>query len=211
MDLYSLAKRILDIIGSTVGIVLFSPFLILGMLWVKIVSPNGPVFADIPDRVGKDKKPFKLLKFRSMIPNAHEMMLKDPELRKLHRDSGYKLDPDPRLLPGAKFMRKSSIDEMPQFFNILKGDMSLVGPRAYYYHELEEQLSEHPEVKELMEVALSVKPGLTGVWQTSGRSEISFINRVKLDAEYAKTRSILYDLLIILKTPLVVLSGKGAF
>lgn len=211
MDLYGIIKRFLDIVGAFVGLIIFSPLLIAGLLWVKIVSPEGPIFADIPLRVGKNKKPFKLLKFRSMIPNAHEIMLNDPKMRKLHRQSGYKLDPDPRLLPGAKFLRKSSIDEMPQFINILKGEMSLVGPRAYYFHEVEEQLEEHPEAKEEMEIALSVKPGLTGIWQTSGRSEIPFVGRVKMDAQYAKTRSILFDLMLILKTPYVVLTGKGAF
>lgn len=211
MKFYNFTKRLLDIIGSIVGIIIFSPLLIMGTIWVKLVSPKGPILADIPDRVGLNRKPFKLYKFRSMVPNAHELMLNDPELRKLHRENGYKLDPDPRLLPGAKFLRKSSIDEMPQFFNILFGDMSLVGPRAYYFHELAEQLEVNPEAKEYIDLALSVKPGLTGIWQVSGRSEISFKNRVKMDAEYAKRKSILYDLLIILKTPFAIISGKGAF
>ncbi len=208
---YDTLKRLIDIVGALVGIIIFSPFLVVFAVWIKIVSPEGPIFADMPDRVGKNRKPFKMLKLRSMIPNAHELMLKDPELRKLHKDGGYKLDHDPRLLPGAKFYRKMSIDEMPQFLNILKGDMSLVGPRAYFFHELEERLADHPEAKEIIDVALSVKPGLTGLWQVSGRSEITFANRVKLDATYAKKKSIMYDLLIILKTPAAVLSGKGAF
>lgn len=213
MSIYDILKRLIDIIGSLVGIILFSPFLIGAAIWVKVVSPEGPVFADIPDRVGKNSKPFKLLKFRSMIPNAHEFLLKHPDLHKKYLENNYKIsaDEDPRFLPGAKFLRKSSIDEMPQFFNVLLGEMSLVGPRAYYFFEVEEQCNRYPEAREYMADVLSVKPGITGKWQVGGRSEVSFVNRVKMDAEYAKTRSILYDLLIILKTPFVVLTGKGAF
>ena len=119
MNFYDICKRALDIVGAVVGIILFFPIMFVASSWVKIISPRGPILADMPLRVGKDKKLFKLFKIRSMIPNAHELMLKDPALRKLHRESGYKLDPDPRLLKGGKFIRKSSIDEMPQFFNVL--------------------------------------------------------------------------------------------
>ncbi len=213
MTFYDIAKRTTDIVGSLVGIIVFAPFLLAGLIWIKIVSPEGPVFADIPPRVGKDRKPFHLYKFRSMIPNAHEFLIKHPELHKKYLENNYKIEAkdDPRLLPGASFMRKFSIDEMPQVFNILKGEMSLVGPRAYYFFEIEEQVLRYPEAKEYIEEALKVKPGLTGLWQVSGRSSVSFINRVKMDAYYAKTKSILYDLLIVLKTPLAVLTGKGAF
>jgi exopolysaccharide production protein ExoY len=213
MSLYDVEKRIIDIIGSLVGIVLFSPFLFLGVVWIKCVSPNGPILADIPDRVGKNKKPFKFFKLRSMIPEAHEYLLKHPDLHKKYLENNYKIDAheDPRLLPGARFIRKFSIDEMPQVFNVLRGDMSLVGPRAYYFFEIDEQREKHPEVDEYINCALTVKPGLTGVWQVNGRSEIAFCERVKMDAIYAKKNSILYDLLIILKTPLAVLSAKGAY
>jgi len=208
---YSIAKRLIDIIGAIVGIIIFSPIMLVIAIWVKVVSPEGPILADIPQRVGKGKKSFNMYKFRSMIPNAHELMLKDPKLRKLHRESGYKLDPDPRLIRGAKFLRKSSLDELPQFFNVLIGNMSLVGPRAYYFHEVDERMEEFPESKKYFDIALTAKPGITGPWQISGRSELTFLERVKLDAEYAKTHSVLYDLLIILKTPLAVLSSKGAY
>lgn len=208
---YDITKRLIDILGSLVGIILFFPIMLVVALWIKIVSPEGPVFADIPRRMGKNKKPFVMLKFRSMIPNAHEIMLKDPKLRALHRASGYKLEEDPRLIKGAKFLRKASIDELPQFFNVLMGTMSIVGPRAYYIHEVEERMVEFPESKKYFDNALSVKPGITGPWQVSGRSELSFLERVKLDATYASNRSVLYDILIILKTPLAVLSSKGAY
>jgi exopolysaccharide production protein ExoY len=214
MDSYEFKKRIIDILGSVAGLIIFSPVLIGAALWVKIVSPDGPVFADIKPRVGKNKKPFKFYKFRSMVPNGYEFLKeKYPELHKKYMENNYKLsaEEDPRLLKGAKLVRKFSIDEMPQFFNVLKGEMSIVGPRAYYFYEIEEQSKRFPEACPYIEAALGVKPGITGLWQVSGRSEIGFLDRVKMDAEYAKRRSILYDLLIILKTPYVVITGKGAF
>jgi exopolysaccharide production protein ExoY len=213
LDYYQIGKRIIDIFGALVGIILFSPLMIAAALWVKIVSPSGGVFADIPNRVGKDKKPFRFFKFRSMIPNAHNFMLNEPALYKKYVENNYKIDPDedPRFLPGAKFVRKYSIDELPQFFNVLRGEMSIVGPRAYFFSEIDEQVVKYPETKELLPYVFSVKPGITGLWQVSGRSEIGFPNRVKLDATYAKKKSLMYDLLLILKTPFVVITGKGAF
>jgi exopolysaccharide production protein ExoY len=207
---FEIGKRILDIVGAIVGIILFSPIMLAVALHIKRVSGDGPVLADTPNRVGKDGKQFKLFKFRSMIPNAHVWLKSQPELWKTYQENDYKLDPDPRLLPGAKFIRKSSIDELPQFFNILKGEMSLVGPRAYYPFEVEEQLVKFPETKQNMEQALSIKPGLTGLWQISGRSKLSFTKRVELDAYYARKKSLVYDIIIILKTPYVVLTQKGA-
>lgn len=213
MDAYQISKRLIDILGAIVGIVLFSPIMILAMLWVKIVSPSGSIFADIPNRIGKNRRPFRFLKFRSMIPNAHDFMLNESALYKKYVENNYKIDAeeDPRFLPGAKFVRKYSIDELPQFFNVLKGDMSIVGPRAYYFSEVDEQVVKYPEVKGILDEVFSVKPGITGLWQVSGRSEIGFPDRVKLDATYARKRSLLYDLILILKTPYVVITGKGAF
>jgi lipopolysaccharide/colanic/teichoic acid biosynthesis glycosyltransferase len=214
MNLYEVTKRIIDVVGAIGGVILFFPLLIGGAIWVKLVSPNGPVFADIPDRVGKNKKPFRMLKFRSMVPNGYEYLKNNyPELHKKYMENNYKLsaEEDPRLLKGAKIIRKLSIDEMPQFFNVLAGDMSIVGPRAYYFFEIDEQLVKYPEAAQYLDEALRVKPGITGLWQVSGRSEVGFVDRVKLDAIYAGKKSILFDLLIILKTPFVVISGKGAF
>lgn len=210
---YYIGKRVIDIMGAIMGIVIFSPFLLLTALWVKLVSPKGAVFADIPFRVGKDKKPFRFFKFRSMVPDAHNFMLSNPDLYKKYVENNYKIDPDedPRFLPGARFIRKYSVDELPQFFNVLKGDMSIVGPRAYFFSEVDEQSERNPEVKPLLKDVFSVKPGITGVWQVSGRSEIGFADRVRLDAEYAKKKSLVYDLLIVLKTPYVVITGKGAY
>ena len=200
----------MDILGAIVGITIFSPILLFTSIYIKLVSPNGPVLADIKNRVGKDGEEFRMYKFRSMIPNAQQWLESQPELYKQYQENSYKLDPDPRLIKGAELMRKLSIDEMPQFFNILKGDMSIVGPRAYYPFELREQAERFPDSEPYIEQALTTKPGLTGPWQISGRSEIGFVDRVKMDADYANRHSFLYDILVILKTPLVVITGKGA-
>jgi len=210
--MYKILKRIMDIVGALVGLVLFLPVFIVVSIWIKAVSPSGPVFADIPDRVGKDKKPFKFMKFRSMFPNAHEYLVKNEELYKKYVENNYKLnaEEDPRIIKGGIFLRKYSIDELPQFINVLKGEMSIVGPRAYYFFEIEDQALKFPGTAELVDKAVSVKPGITGPWQVTGRSTIGFVERVKLDAKYAENKSILYDILIVLKTPYVVLTKKGA-
>jgi len=209
--MFEILKRIIDIVGSLVGIIIFLPLMLIVAVYIKIVSPGGSVIADTKGRVGFKGKEFKLLKFRSMIPDAQSWLESQPELFKKYKENNFKLDPDPRLIPGGKIIRKYSLDELPQFFNILIGDMSLVGPRAYFRFELEEQLKKFPETKDYIEQMQLAKPGLTGVWQTSGRSSVGFVERIKMDADYAVKRSILYDILIILKTPLVVIFGKGAY
>lgn len=208
--IYDVGKRIIDIIGSVLGIIFFSPFMLMTAVWIKIVSPEGPVFADIPMRVGKEGKKFHMFKFRSMIPNAQKWLEDRPEWLKKYRDNSYKLDPDPRWIKGAVFLRKSSVDEMPQFFNILLGHMSLVGPRAYFPFELEEQTKRYPDTQKHVDKVLTIKPGLTGPWQVGGRSDIGFKERIVMDAKYAEKRSLLYDLLIILRTPLAVITQRGS-
>ncbi|MBN1162323.1 sugar transferase [Patescibacteria group bacterium] len=213
MDTYDIFKRIIDIAGSIVGIIIFSPIMLVAAIWIKLVSSDGPILADIPHRVGKNQRPFRFYKFRSMIPNAHEYLVNNKELYKKYVDNNYKLreEDDPRIIKGGAFMRKYSIDELPQFFNVFKGDMSMVGPRAYYFYEIEEQSKRYKQAPGYIREVLTAKPGITGTWQVSGRSEVAFLERIKMDAKYAKKRSILYDLLVILKTPYVVLTGKGAY
>jgi lipopolysaccharide/colanic/teichoic acid biosynthesis glycosyltransferase len=208
--MYFFLKRLLDILGSLVGILIFSPVMLITAIYIYVVSP-GPVLATTKPRVGKNGKYFNLLKFRSMIPDAQKWLESQPELFQKYKENNFKLDPDPRLIKGGKFIRKYSIDELPQFFNILVGDMSIVGPRAYFDFELVEQLRNHPETKEYIDLMKKSKPGLTGTWQVSGRSGIGFVERIKMDAEYSKKNSILYDLYIIFKTPYVVIFGKGAY
>ena len=209
LDFYDVAKRLLDIIGAIVGLVVFSPIMFLTAVYIKLVSP-GPVFADIPQRVGKNGKKFRMYKFRSMIPDAHGWLLRHPKLYEEYKRNSYKLENDPRIIKGGHFIRRASIDELPQFINVLKGDMSLVGPRAYFPFELRDQQRVFPESRPYVEKLLRVKPGITGPWQVGGRSEIGFVERTKMDAAYAERRSILYDLYIILETPFAVIQAKGA-
>lgn len=205
-------KRCIDIVLSLLLLVLFSPvFLILAII-IRMDSP-GPLFADVPERIGQDGKKFKMFKFRSMINNAHFLLRTDPKFKELfaeYKKGSYKLKNDPRITRSGKFIRKHSLDEIPQFLNVLRGDMSLVGPRAYYPDELENQQKEFPHVKKLVTKVLSVKPGITGLWQVSGRSEINFDERIIIDAGYVDTVSCITDLKIILKTPWVMVTGRGA-
>lgn len=209
---YEFSKRALDILFSSLLIFLFSPIILLVAIAIRLDS-KGPVLADTPERVGKNGILFKMFKFRSMVPNAHQLLRKDPEFKKLYdqyKKGSYKLINDPRITRVGTFIRKHSLDEVPQLFNILKGDMSLVGPRAYYPDELRDQQRKYPETKEAVKIVLSIKPGLTGYWQVSGRSEINFDKRIEMDADYVKKRSILYDVYIIAKTPWAMVSGRGA-
>ena len=162
--LYDFLKRTLDILGSLVGIVLLSPLLLASALAIKLNS-SGPMLADTPMRVGKEGKLFKMHKFRSMVVDALEILQKDPELLKQYKKNSFKIENDPRVTRVGKFIRKFSIDELPQLWNILKGDMSIVGPRAYYPFELAEQQKKYPNSKEFVKIILSAKPGLTGVWR----------------------------------------------
>ncbi len=210
---YSDLKRTLDIFYAVILGIVFGPACLLTAIAIKLESPDGPVFADIPNRVGKNGKLFKLFKFRSMIPNARALLKTDPKLKKLfeeYKKNSFKLNDDPRVTRVGKFIRKYSIDEVPQIFNILRGEMSLIGPRPYFADELDYQQKKYPLTQELVKSALSVRPGITGQWQVSGRSEINFDKRIDMDAHYAENMNLWYDLKILLKTPFVMLSGKGA-
>lgn len=210
--IYDFFKRLIDILGATVLGILFFPICLFAALAIKLETP-GPVMADTPERVGKGARPFKLYKFRSMIQNAHLLLRTDPKFKKLYeryRKNSYKLKHDPRVTRVGWFIRKHSIDEIPQLINVLKGDMSLIGPRPYYFDELANQQKKYPETKKLVKEVLKTKPGITGFWQVSGRSEVNFDKRIEMDARYARRRSILFDLIILLKTPWVMISGQGA-
>jgi len=205
-------KRLIDIFGSAILLVLFSPLCLIAAVAIKVDTP-GPIFADVPERIGKGGKKFKMYKFRSMIVNAHHLLRKDPRFKKLYleyKKGSYKLRKDPRITRVGKFLRKHSIDEIPQLVNVLQGDMSLVGPRAYYPDELNHQQDQYPHTKQLVRKVLSVKPGITGLWQVTGRSEINFDKRIAIDAKYVNHLSLIKDLTIIIKTPLIMITGKGA-
>ena len=210
---YFFIKRLSDMVLAIVLFVIFSPICLITAIAIKIDSPQGPILADIPPRVGKKGKRFKLYKFRSMVPDAHQLLRKDPKFKKLYEEykkNSYKLRKDPRITRVGGFIRKHSIDEIPQLINVLKGEMSVVGPRPYYFDELKEQQKKHPRTKELVKQMLEVKPGITGLWQVSGRSNVDFRKRIGLDARYAQQKNLLDDMLILLKSPWVVISGKGA-
>ncbi len=210
--LFNVVKRLMDITVASVGILFFSPIMLVTAIAIKLTS-KGPVFAETPKRVGMNGKTFNPYKFRSMIANAHKLLKTDPRFKKLfeeYKKSNYKLHDDPRITPVGKFIRKHSIDEVPQFLNVLKGEMSVVGPRPYYPDELEDQLNKNPDKKKHLKDVLSVRPGITGYWQVSGRSDVDFAKRFEMDAYYARKRSIFLDILIMLKTPLVMISGQGA-
>lgn len=209
---FNLLKRLIDITGALILLILFFPISLITIIAIKLDS-EGPVFADTPKRVGQNGKLFKMYKFRSMIINAHSLLRTEPKLKALfetYKKNSYKLKEDPRVTKVGKFIRKHSIDEMPQLINVLIGEMSLVGPRAYYPDELVEQQKKYPLTKDKVKIVLEVKPGITGVWQVSGRSEVNFDKRIEMDAEYVKKRSIFYDILILLKTPWAMIGGKGA-
>ena len=205
-------KRAIDILGVIFLLIIFFPIYLITAIAIKVDS-TGPIFADVPERIGEFGKKFKMYKFRSMIVNAHHLLRTEPKFFKLYNEykkGSYKLRKDPRITKVGKYIRKFSLDEFPQFFNILKGEMSLVGPRAYYPFELEEQQKRYPKSREFVKIILSSKPGLTGVWQVSGRSAINFDKRVEMDSQYVQRRSILYDIYLVLRTVPAVLFGRGA-
>jgi lipopolysaccharide/colanic/teichoic acid biosynthesis glycosyltransferase len=209
---YGVLKRTIDLVGTFMLTIIFLPICIITAIAIKIDSA-GPLFADTPERVGKNGRTFKMYKFRSMIENAHAILREDPEykdLYKQYKNDSYKLRNDPRVTRIGRFIRKHSLDEIPQLINVYKGDMSLVGPRAYYPDELRDQQKKYPATKGLVKEVLSIRPGITGVWQVSGRSEVNFDKRIAIDASYARKHSILYDILILLRTPGAMITGKGA-
>lgn len=212
---YDFVKRLIDIVGSLILAICFVPIWIIIPILVRLDS-KGPIFYK-PDRVGKGGKLFKMLKFRSMkmfeidgkAVHAVEFWKAHPDLYEKYKRNGWKLelDEDPRITKLGKILRQTSIDEMPQVFNVLSGEMSLVGPRAYVEPELEDAKKRYGKnVEKLIKESLSVKPGLTGPWQVSGRNEIPWNQRVAIDADYAKRRSIIYDIYIILRTPFAMIS-----
>jgi len=209
---YNLTKRIIDLAVSIVILIIFSPVFLIFPILIKLNSP-GPVFADIPRRVGKNGKLFRMYKFRSMIYNAHDLLLNDPKFRKLYEEykkGSYKLKCDPRITKVGKILRRFSFDELPQVFNVLRGEMSIVGPRAYFPDELENQQKVYPGTKKFVSELLEAKPGITGNWQVSGRSAVNFDKRVIMDADYVRRKSVWHDIVILVKTPWAMLSGKGA-
>lgn len=198
--LYEVSKRALDVIASFLGLVILSPILLIVAILIKLESKGPAIFAQ--SRIGLNGKEFKMYKFRSMVQNAEELKEK---LAKQNEMSGpmFKMKNDPRVTKVGKFIRKTSIDELPQLLNILKGDMTLVGPRPSLPREVE-------KFESWMLKRLEVKPGLTCYWQVSGRNNIDFYEWMKLDLKYVNDMSFWIDIKLIFKTVAVLFGDKNA-
>ena len=201
----TILKRFIDIIGSLVGIICLVPLTII--IWIAnlIMKDNGPVFYT-QDRIGKNGKIFKMYKYRSMVVGADEKLKeyleKNEEARKEYAEYK-KLKHDPRITKIGAFLRKTSLDEFPQFINILKGEMSLVGPRPYLPREKE-------EINGFFNYIMSCKPGLTGFWQVNGRSDVTFTDRLDMDMKYYYNHNLKMDLKILKDTFVNVVKKEGA-
>lgn len=198
-------KRLIDILGGFCGVLILIP-LTIG-IWIanKLSKEDGPIFY-AQERIGKDGKNFKLYKYRSMVVDADEILekyLKENEKAREEYKKYKKLKYDPRITKIGKFIRKTSLDEFPQFINVLKGDMSLVGPRPYLPREKE-------EINGFFKYITSCKPGITGLWQTSGRSDTTFTERLTLDMEYYYNHTLKTDIKLIYKTVENVIKKEGA-
>lgn len=200
--LYLFSKRLVDISGALFGIILLSPVFLFVAIIIKMEDSNGPVFFK-QIRLGKDGRKFHMYKFRSMVSNAEE--LKD-SLMGLNEAKGpvFKIKDDPRVTKIGKFIRKTSIDELPQLFNVISGSMSLVGPRPPLPDEVAQYSSYERQ-------RLNVTPGLTCYWQISGRSNIGFDEWIELDLRYINERNMIVDIKMILKTIFVLFGSKDAY
>ncbi|WP_423230061.1 sugar transferase [Clostridium baratii] len=198
--IYIFLKRLIDLFGSFIGLIVLSPIILVVSLLIKFESKGPVIFSQ--DRIGKDGKVFKMYKFRSMVVNAEELKEK---LKEQNEMSGpmFKMKEDPRVTNVGKFIRKTSIDELPQLINILRGDMSLVGPRPSLPKEVE-------QFEGWMMERLEVKPGLTCYWQVSGRNNIDFEDWMKLDIKYVRERNTLTDIKLIFKTVFVLFGDENA-
>ena len=197
--IYSFLKRFFDILLSLIGIILLSWFLLIIALLVKLTS-KGPVFY-VSERMGRNEKPFRIYKFRSMRVGADKEL--EALLAQSEREGAFKMKEDPRVTKFGKFIRKTSIDELPQLFNVLNGTMSLVGPRPVVRRE-------YDLMTERQRQRYKVRQGITGLWQVSGRANLSFDEQMDLDLKYVEKRGFFYDLWILLRTIPAILCHKGA-
>ena len=203
---YTICKKVIDILAGILGTILLIPVTII-VWFIRLIKHenDGPLFFE-QLRIGKNGKQFRLYKFRTMVMNADEKLYKyleeNEEARKEYKKYK-KLKDDPRITKLGVFLRKTSLDEFPQFINILKGDMSLVGPRPYLYREKNDMGDYYNQI-------VNVKPGITGYWQVNGRNDVDFEERTYLDTYYIEHRGIIMDIKIILKTILKIFKKEGA-
>ena len=199
--LYLFFKRVIDIVGSLCGLIILSPLFLIVAILIKLEDPKGKIFFS-QKRNGLHGKTFNMYKFRSMVHNAEELL---EQLQEQNEQTGpvFKIKDDPRITKIGKFIRKTSIDELPQLINILKGDMSIVGPRPPIPREVEQYTQYQMQ-------RLLVKPGLTCYWQVGGRNEIGFDEWVELDIKYIEERNLWIDIKLIFKTVFVLFGDKTA-
>ncbi|ALG27221.1 multidrug MFS transporter [Lactiplantibacillus plantarum] len=199
---YRFIKRVFDFVASLLGLIILSPLFLLIAIAIKVEDPKGAVFYS-QTRLGRGEVPFKMYKFRSMVSNADELLeklLKDNEID----GAMFKMQDDPRVTKIWRFIRKYSIDELPQLLNVLQGSMSLVGPRPPLPREVEEY-SDYDKQR------LAVKPGCTGLWQATVRNSVGFDEMVKLDLTYISKRSVAFDVYILFKTVVIMFKPNGAY
>lgn len=202
---YKIGKRCIDIFASIVGLVILCPLIVVVFIANKISKDQGPIFF-VQKRIGENGKLFRLYKFRTMVVDADKILMKklktDKEFREKYLNYR-KVENDDRITKIGKFLRKTSLDEFPQFINVLKGEMSLVGPRPYLNREKK-------DMGEYYNYVIKCKPGITGLWQVSGRNQNTFKERLQLDLEYYNNRNLWYDMKIVFKTVLSVFRKEGA-
>ncbi|WP_070083716.1 sugar transferase [Lactiplantibacillus plantarum] len=199
---YRFIKRVFDFVASLLGLIILSPLFLLIAIAIKVEDPKGAVFYS-QKRLGRGEVPFKMYKFRSMVSNADELLeklLKDNEID----GAMFKMQDDPRVTKIGRFIRKYSIDELPQLLNVLQGSMSLVEPRPPLPREVEEY-SDYDKQR------LAVKPGCTGLWQATVRNSVGFDEMVKLDLTYISKRSVAFDVYILFKTVVIMFKPNGAY
>lgn len=199
---YFIITRILDLSLSILGLILLSPIFLVIILFIKWDDPKSPVIFK-QERVGKDEKTFMMYKFRTMVPNAERELEKYLQYNEIE-GAAFKIKQDPRITKVGSFLRKTSLDELPQLWNVIKGEMSLVGPRPPLPREVA-MYSEYDKQR------LMILPGCTGLWQISGRNELTFNEMIELDLKYVEQLSIKQYLLIIIKTFGVIFSQHGAY
>ncbi|HHD2754476.1 TPA: sugar transferase [Clostridium perfringens] len=199
--IYIIVKRLFDFISSLIGIILLSPILLIISILIKLDSSGPIVFGH--NRVGKYGKEIKVYKFRSMVENSQEVFDNFTPEQKAEFNKNFKLENDPRITKVGNFLRKTSLDELPQLWNIIKGDMSVVGPRPIVKKEI-------IKYGKNFEKVFSVKPGLTGYWQANGRSDTTYDERVAMDLYYVNNRSLKLDFKIIIQTIVSVIKKEGA-
>lgn len=197
---YCFVKRTIDMVCSLVGLIVLSPMFLVVVILIRLESKGNSIFSQ--ERVGKDGKKFKMYKFRSMVANAEELKDKLCNENEM-RGPMFKMQEDPRVTKIGKFIRKTSIDELPQLVNVLKGEMSLVGPRPSLPKEV-------AEFEDWMMERLSVKPGLTCYWQVSGRNDIEFEEWMELDVKYVEERNTLVDMKLVFRTFFVLFGDEHA-